>query len=126
MSDNPQAGLTDPVEAMLAQAALKRTLFDPASRYYGLDIAMREEGGAIVAYIRRRFLPQANRFQLLQEHVVVDGERLDNIAARYFGDPTLFWRLCDANNAMRPAELTEVSGRKLRITLPEGISGTAL
>ena len=126
MSDNPQTGLTDPVEAMLAQAALKRTLFDPASRYYGIDIAMREENGTLVAYIRRRFLPQADRFQLLQEHVVADGERVDNIAARYFGDPTLFWRLCDANNAMRPAGLTEVPGRKLRITLSEGISGTAL
>jgi hypothetical protein len=126
MSDNPQTGLTDPVEAMLAQAALKRTLFEPTSRYYGIDIAMREEGGTIVAYIRRRFLAQENRFQLLQEHVVTDGERVDNIAARYFGDPTLFWRLCDANNAMRPAELTEVPGRRLRITLPEGISGTAL
>ena len=126
MSDNPQTGLTDPVEAMLAQAALKRTAFNPMSRYYGIDIAMREEGGTIVAYIRRRFLPPADRFQLLEEHVVVDGERVDNIAARHFGDPTLFWRLCDANNAMRPAELTEVPGRKLRITLPEGISGTQL
>lgn len=126
MSDNSQAGLTDPVEAMLAQAALKRTLFEPASRYYGIGIATREEGGTIVAYIHRRFLPQINCFQLLQEHVVVDGERVDNIAARYFGDPTLFWRLSDTNNAMRPAELTEVPGRRLRITLPEGISGTAL
>jgi hypothetical protein len=126
MSDNPQNGLTDPVEALLAQAALKRTMFEPTSRYYGIDIAMREEGGSIVAYIRRRFLPPADRFQLLQEHVVADGERLDNIAARYFGDPTLFWRLCDANNAMRPAGLTEAPGRRLRITLPEGISGTAL
>jgi hypothetical protein len=126
MSDNPQNGLVDPVEAMLAQVALKRTLFEPASRYYGIDIAMRKEGGATVAYIRRRFLPQADRFQLLQEHVVTDGERVDNIAARYLGDPTFFWRLCDANNAMRPAALTEAPGRRLRITLPEDISGTAL
>ena len=28
---------TDPVQAMLAQTALKRTLFTPTSRYYGLD-----------------------------------------------------------------------------------------
>jgi hypothetical protein len=126
MSDNPQTGLTDPVEAMLAQAALKHTLFDPSSRYYGIDIGMRKEGGTLVAYIRRRFLPQPDRFQLLQEHVVAEGERLDTIAARYFGDPILFWRLCDANNAMRPAALTEQPGRRLRITLPEGITGTAL
>ena len=126
MSDNPQTGLTDPVQAMLAQAALKLTLFSPASRYYGIDIAVRQESGATVAYVRRRFLPSADRFQLIEEHVVVDGERVDNIAARHFGDPTLFWRLCDANNAMRPAELTEVPGRRLRITLPLGVTGTAL
>ncbi|TPN48555.1 LysM domain-containing protein [Mesorhizobium sp. B1-1-9] len=111
---------------MLAQASLKRTLFEPASRYYGIDIATREEGGMVVAYIRRRFLPRTDRFQLVQEHVVTEGERLDNIAARYFGDPTLFWRLCDANDAMRPAALTEVPGRRLSITLPLGVNGTAL
>ncbi|WP_210241631.1 hypothetical protein [Mesorhizobium sp. B1-1-9] len=126
MNDDPQTGLTDPVEAMLAQASLKRTLFEPASRYYGIDIATREEGGMVVAYIRRRFLPRTDRFQLVQEHVVTEGERLDNIAARYFGDPTLFWRLCDANDAMRPAALTEVPGRRLSITLPLGVNGTAL
>jgi hypothetical protein len=66
MSDNPQTGLVDPVQAMLAQAELKRTLFDPTSRYYGIDVVTRQEGGVIVAYIRRRFLPPADRFQLLE------------------------------------------------------------
>jgi hypothetical protein len=28
------------------------------------------------------------------------GARLDQIAYRYLGDPTGFWRLCDANNAV--------------------------
>ena len=42
--------------------------------------------------------------------------------ARYLGDPEQFWRLCDANAALRPDELMEV-GRWLRITLPEGIPG---
>ena len=63
----------------------------------------------------------AGRFALLQEHVVTQGERLDNIAAQYLGDPEAYWRLCDANNAMRPEELTETIGRQLRITLPQGI-----
>jgi hypothetical protein len=30
-------------------------------------------------------------------HTRVQGDRLDNIAARYLQDPTLFWQLCDAN-----------------------------
>ncbi|MGH7229842.1 MAG: LysM domain-containing protein, partial [Nitrospiraceae bacterium] len=41
----------------------------------------------------------------------------------YVGDPEQFWRLCDANAAMRPEELTGIIGRVLRITLPEGIPG---
>ena len=50
-------------------------------------------------------------------------ERLDNLAALYFGDPELFCRLCDANRALRPEELTETPGLQLRITLPEGVPG---
>jgi hypothetical protein len=80
----------------------------------------------LTGYIRRRFVPQPGRFQLIQEHTVTQGERLDNIAAQYLGDPTLFWRLCDANNAMRPNELTQTLGRKLKITMPENINGSPL
>jgi hypothetical protein len=126
MSDNAQTTAPDPVEAMLAQVSLKTTLFAPNSRYYGIDTTVITRDGTMIPYLRRRFVPGAGRFQLLQEHTVTQGERLDNITAQYFGDPTLFWRLCDANNAMRPAELTETPGRRLRITMPDGISGGTL
>lgn len=126
MTSAPQFIAQDPVQAMLAQAQLKNTLFGSTSRYYGIDIESIVQDGRLVAYIKRRFVPQASRFQLLQEHTVTQGERLDNIAAQNLGDPTLFWRLCDANNAMRPGELTETIGRKLRITMPENVTGTAL
>jgi len=79
-----------------------------------------------VTYVKRRFLPQPERFQLLQVHRVQQGERLDNIAAQYLGDPTLFWRLCDANRAMQPWLLTATTGTGLRITMPDGITGTAM
>ncbi|MBX3057997.1 MAG: LysM peptidoglycan-binding domain-containing protein [Anaerolineae bacterium] len=99
--------------------------FSPTSRYYYLETAIIETSdGRELRYIRRRFLPPPGRFALLQEHTVTEGERLDNITARYLGDPEQFWRICDANNAMRPEELTETIGRRLRITLPEGIPGT--
>jgi hypothetical protein len=117
---------TDPVQAMLAQVSLKNTLFASTSRYSGVDTATIVSGGRVVGYVRRRFLPQPDQFQLLQEHTVMEGQRLDNIAARYLGDPTLFWRLCDANNALKPEELTDTIGRKLRITMPEGVMGSAL
>jgi hypothetical protein len=48
---------------------------------------------------------------------VAQGDRLDTITARYLGDPTQFWRICDANDTLRPDELEE-PGRTVRIALP--------
>lgn len=119
--------MTDPVQAMLAQSALKNTQFTNLSRYYGVEtVTLVLPQGKMISCLKRRFLPGADQFQLLEEHTVRQGERLDNIAARYLGDPELFWRICDGNSAMRPEELTETLARVLRITLPEGVAGVAL
>lgn len=102
-------------------------LFPMNSRYQNVETAkLVRADGTEVAYLKRRFVPQPERFALLQEHVVVEGDRLDNITARYLGDPEQFWRVCDANRAMRPDELTQEIGRRLKITLPEGIPGASL
>jgi hypothetical protein len=99
--------------------------FLPTSRYFSIETTTFERSdGQIVRYLARRFVPQPERFALLGEHVVVQGDRLDNVTARYLGDPEQFWRVCDANRALRPDELTERVGLRLRITLPEGIPGT--
>ncbi len=96
--------------------------FSVTSRYHGLPTTeMTHANGKIVPYLRRRFIPAPEVFADLQEHTVSHGERPDHIAAHYLGDPELFWQLCDANRSMRPEELTENAGRKIRITLPEGI-----
>jgi hypothetical protein len=101
-------------------------MFRPNSRYYLTPTArlVRADGTEVV-YLRRRFVPSPERFALLEEHVVSDGDRLDLIAHQYLGDPEQFWRICDANGAMRPEELIEETGRRLRITLPEGIPGAS-
>ena len=102
-------------------------MFTRTSRYYGLPTAeLLNPDGRVVVYARRRFLPPLSQVTVIAEHSVVQGDRLDNVTARYLGDPEQFWRVCDANNAMRPEELTETIGRKLRITLPEGITGPTL
>lgn len=101
--------------------------FSPTSRYYLIEtVTAKTEQGKTVVYLRRRFLPAPTRFSLLREHTVSQGERLDNIAAEHLADPEQFWRIADANNAMRPDDLTVEIGRKLRITLPEGLEGAAL
>ncbi|ASL28632.1 membrane protein [Azotobacter chroococcum] len=104
--------------------ALTTPLFPPTSRYHGIAAAqLMLPDGTTVAYLKRRFVPPPENFALLQEHMVAARDRLDNLAARYLGDPQQYWRICDANGAMRPDELTETAGRRLRITLPEGIPG---
>ena len=98
-------------------------MFPPTSRYANIEVAQLDLGqGRTVNYLRRLFVPQPDRFVSLLDLVVVDGDRLDNIAARYLGDPDQLWRVADANGAMRPDELTETPGRRLLITLPEGIA----
>jgi hypothetical protein len=101
-------------------------VFDPTSRYYGLDtgeLTVLEADGdeRVLAYVRRRFVPGALTTSTLVLHAVVQGERLDHLATRYFGDPTQFWRICDANDALRPEELVEEPGRLVDIPLPGGL-----
>lgn len=114
----------EPMQAIVQPGSLKASFFAVTSRYYGLDTGTFVTAtGKKITYLRRRFIPPPERFQLLQEHVVTEGERLDNITAHYLSDPEQFWRLADANTAMNPNSLTQPIGRKLRITLPEGIPG---
>ena len=78
------------------------------------------------AHIKRRFLPPSDSLEVLDMHKVADEDRLDNIAFDYFSDPILLWRSCDANDAMKPDDvLLPIDGRpkRLRITLPQGVSG---
>ncbi len=100
-------------------------MFPINSRYYGIaTVTLETQDGKQIVFLRRRFVPAPERFDLLTEHTVSEGERLDNITALYLGDPEQFWRVCDANGVIRPEELTETVGRKIRITLPEGIPKT--
>jgi hypothetical protein len=118
--------MTDPIQTILQMSSLKTTVFPPTSRYHGIETAETEmPGGRTVTYLRRRFVPASERFSLLQEHTVTEGERPDAIAARYLDDPEQFWRICDANDVMHPNELTDTIGRRIRITLPEGIPGSS-
>lgn len=101
--------------------------FPITSRYHGSQTkTLTTPEGKTVVFLGRRFVPPPERFEVLREHVVKEGERLDVITAQHLGDPEQFWRLCDANNAMLPDDLTAEIGRRLRITLPEGLTGVTL
>jgi hypothetical protein len=98
--------------------------FSATSRYFSIDTATYVAAdGTMISYLRRRFLPAPDLFTVLQVYQVAQGDRLDNITARFLGDPEQFWRICDANAVLRPQELEQI-GTKIRITLPVGIPGT--
>ena len=116
--------MADALQTMLQQTGQASTAFPSTSRYYGLaTVQLETDNGEPLRYLRRRMVPPPERFALLQEHAVTEGERLDNLTNQYLGDPEQFWRLCDANGVLTPAELTSTIGRRIRITLPEGIPG---
>ena len=93
-------------------------MFDPDSRYADLENAVLvTKDGREVSYKKRRLLPQGARLHLLAEVTVREGERLDLLTARTLGEATQWWRVADANNAMRPADL-ETPGRILRVSMP--------
>lgn len=95
-------------------------MFSVTSRYYNIEtVKTVDPNGRQIVYLRRRFLPPATS-AILAKHTVTQDERLDNITARYLGDPEQFWRVCDANNAMHPEELTAEIGRRLNIPLIQG------
>jgi hypothetical protein len=98
--------------------------FEPGSRYHDVETATRTVKDAagrdrVIAYKRRRIIPPQDDLPTLAEHRFAEGDRLDNVTDTYTGDPTLFWRLCDANAVLRPSDL-EVTGRVIRIAMGRG------
>jgi hypothetical protein len=112
------------LESVLLQAATATPRFPPSSRYASVAVAsLKAPGRPAIAYLYRRFVPPPTAFAIVRDHIVEQGDRLDLLAHTELGDAELFWRLCDANGGVRPRELTLVLGRRLRITLPEGVPG---
>jgi hypothetical protein len=112
------ASMPDTLRAILGGDPFTARPFPATSRYTAVGTAtLTGDDGKVTVYLQRRFVPAPSRFRLLREHTVVQGDRLDNVTALYLEDPEQFWRLCDANGALNPADLEEV-GRTVRITHP--------
>jgi hypothetical protein len=97
-------------------------MITPTSRYAQTEIAtlnvIRNGQTVQIRYLRRRFIPPVTGQVSFIRHTVVQGDRIDNITAKYLTDPTLFWRIADFNGVLRPEELTETLGRIIEIALP--------
>jgi hypothetical protein len=115
-----------PLQALLKMGVVPSVTFPTDSRYHGsATLSYTAPNGETVSYLARRFVPQpgAPNYSTIAQHSVMQGDRLDLIAAKYLGDPLMFWLICDANGAIRPDELTETPGTVLNITMPRGIPG---
>jgi hypothetical protein len=98
-------------------------VFDRSSRYAGVPVAtavLKDAAGQprLVRYVRRRPIPPADAVVALASHPVAQNDRIDNVTARYFNDPTQYWRICDANGILRVSELTDPPGRVIVLPLP--------
>jgi phage tail protein X len=70
-------------------------MFGKLSRYRLVpDIAVPDAGGRVVAAKDIRPLPDVTG---TFRHRVVAGDRLDQLAYRYYEEPLLYWQICDAN-----------------------------
>jgi len=103
------------------------SMFPPNSRYQNVPTATyTTPSGKMIVYLLQRVVPPPSQFATIQVYTVKQGDRIDNISALAFGDPRLYWRICDANLIMVPADATANAavGTQLNITLPPGIPAT--
>jgi nucleoid-associated protein YgaU len=95
---------------------------NPNSRYYGAAIEdLTFPDGTDVKYLDRRIIPQPSVYTATTTYVVSDGDRLDNLAQKFLGDPTLYWMICDANGVTDPDELTTQTGQAIVIPVAASV-----
>jgi nucleoid-associated protein YgaU len=117
-----------PLKTLIQMGLVPSVIFPADSRYYrSATLQYTAADGGTVTYLARRFVPQpgAPNFATVAQHTVKRDDRLDLLAAKYLGDPLIFWLICDANGAIRPNDLLRNPGRVLNITTPQGVPGAA-
>ena len=118
--------MNSPFQALLQSGVLPAVNFPTDSRYYGYStLTYITPDGRAISYLMRRFVPQPGppNFTTIAQHTVRQGDRMDLIAAKYFGDALMFWLICDANGAIDPDELVATAGAVINITTPQGVPG---
>lgn len=93
-------------------------MFFRGSRYEGVSTAaLTTAEGRVIQYKRVRYIapvPAVLAYRTRQ------GDRLDLVAYQFYHDPEQYWRICDANVAMQPAELTAEPDTLLAVPIPMG------
>ena len=90
------------------------------SRYAGTEVIepLNSQGGHPRVLTLRRIPQTPGVF----EHVVMEGERLDHLAHRFYNDPKKYWLLLDANpQELNPFELLR-PGRRIQVPRNQAVS----
>jgi hypothetical protein len=78
-------------------------MFFAGSRYLNAGTyTVTTSSGQVVTVTR---LPPPQTAPVVGYYRRLQGQRLDLVANRYVGDPTAFWKLCDANGSVVPDAL---------------------
>jgi hypothetical protein len=89
-------------------------MFASNSRYINVaDATYTSLSGRQISYKLLRLTPDA---PTLRVHTVAQEDRLDLVSFAFYSDPEQFWRICDANLALRPDDLMQI-GTQLQIPL---------
>jgi len=116
------ASRQDALAALVAAPPQEQTRYPANSRYFGLPARVRRlPDGREATWLVPRVLPDPAQMTDLAVHTVAPLDRTDLLAARYFGDPLVSWRIADANGRGLPEELTRNPGTRLRIAVPDGM-----
>lgn len=94
-----------------------------SSRYDLVEIATltvpdADGGTRNVRHHRRRWTPPESNQPPLARHRVAPNDRLDLVSARYLGVATMWWRICDANEALDPDGLVDATAEDNILIVP--------
>lgn len=79
--------------------------------------AVNLDGKDVMAVV---FTPPVDTFMRYTYYQVTGADTIDGIASNYYGDPTLWWMIANANPEVQDW-LTMTTGRLLRIPVPGSV-----
>jgi hypothetical protein len=112
------------IAKLLSPSSQTASPFPPDSRYHGVPLrTARLPDGREVACVGRRFAPPAEAVTVTAVHTVHGQDRLDLLAAQYFGNPTQGWKIVEANGIRDPRTVLNETGSRLAIGTATTILG---
>jgi hypothetical protein len=120
--------MKSPLQSLIQMGVIPSVAFPTDSRYYNSStLSYTTPNKQVITYLVQRYLPQPGppNYSTVATHTVRSGDRLDLLAAKYFGDPLMYWLICDANGTICPNQLVHTPGTVLNITMPQGVPGAA-